>query len=350
MRDLMASDTSSASDAHAPEIAVWTDAPHAVLAAQVLDLMGGLIRPIAVGAADGSADGQLADRARTPDVPSFRDLRKLRIDRPSAFLLCTTALPPSPDDLRDLAHDGTTVLLLTPLSDDAKHLAQLAVPGVAERLVRTPRFDACPGLVAAAEPEHAFDDVPARVHLTSHGPPTHGTLFARAFDAWRIALRFVPLPETIDASLQRPTGKPGADRPAELRGRMSAHARAADGSAVTIQLSDQALVSHRRLRVNADHADLEATDGHYTLYVVDPRQADAEPRVETNASPETASLSLNTPFADLIAHQFRRLLDRPPLPNSPVADGHALACVQACQLSARTGQPERPDQLLLTGI
>ncbi len=347
---------------HTPEVAVWTDAPHAALAAQVLELMGGLVRPIAVGAADGSADGQLADWARTLDAPTFRDLRKLRIDRPCAFLLCTTALPPSPADLRELAKDGTTVLLLTPPADDAKTLDQLAAPALAARLVRTPRLDACPGLIAAAEPEHAFANRPARVHVTSHGPPNHGSLFSRAFDAWRIALRFVPLPETIDASLQRPPGKPLAQAPAELVGRLSAHARSADGSAVTLQLSDQALISQRRLRVTADHADLEATDARYTLHTADPRKPDAPPHVETNApAPGLAASPSNPtnpphpphdhpPFADLIAHHFRRLLDRPPLPSNPVADRHALACVQASQLSARTGQPERPDQLLLTGL
>ncbi|MEM8783668.1 MAG: hypothetical protein AAGE65_12550 [Planctomycetota bacterium] len=339
---------------HAPEIAVWTDAAHAALAGQVLDLMGGQVRPIAVGAADGSADGQLAQWARTLDAPSFRDLRKLRIDRPTAFLLCTTGLPPAATDLRELAKAGTTVLLLTPPADDARALADLAAPGVAERLVRTPRFDACPGLSAAAEPQHAFEGRPARVHLASHGPPTHGSLFARAFDAWRVALLFAPLPETIDASLQRPAGTPAAQHPAELVGRMSAHARSADGSAVTLQLSDRSLASQRRLRVNADHADLEATDAAYTLHTDDPSRPEDPAQIETNA-PDPAPtgpqpIADHPPFADLIAGHFRRLLDRPPLPTSPIADRHALACVQACQLSARTGQPERPDQLLLTGI
>ncbi|MEM1444722.1 MAG: hypothetical protein AAGF84_01580 [Planctomycetota bacterium] len=339
-------------DPHAPEIAVWTDAPHALLAAQVLDLMGGQVQPIAVGAADGSADGHLADWARTLDVPTFRDLRKLRIDRPAGFLLCTTALPPSPDDLHELARAGTCVLMLTPAADDAAHLDELATPGIAEKLVRTPRFDACPGLVAAADPEHTFEGVATRVHVTSHGPPTHGSLFARVFDAWRVALRFVPLPETVDASLQRPTGKPAADRPAELRGRMSAHARASDGSAVTLQISDQSLVSHRRLRVTADFADLDASDTHYSLHTADPKDPEAPPGVETSENSVLAGFPASTPppFADLIAHHFRRLLDRPPLPSNPVGDRHALACVQACQLSARTGQPERPDQLLLTGM
>ncbi|CAN0449822.1 unnamed protein product, partial [Ectocarpus fasciculatus] len=293
-------------DTHVPEVAVWTDAPHAALAAQVLDLMGSHVRPIAMGAADGSADGQLTDWARSFDAPAFRDLRKLRIDRPSAFLLCTTALPPSADDLRELANDGTTVLLLTPPADDAKLLDQLAAPGFASRLIRTPRFDACPGLTAAAEPEHAFADGAAQVHLTSHGTPTHGSLYARAFDAWRTALRFVPLPETIDASLQRPAGKPAAQRLAELTGRMSAHARSADGSTMTLQLSDQSLVTQRRLRVAADFADLEATDTTYALHTADPNEPEVPPIVET--SPPTPAD--HPPLADLIAGHFRRPPDR----------------------------------------
>ncbi|MEM9751863.1 MAG: hypothetical protein AAF916_00595 [Planctomycetota bacterium] len=338
---------------HAPEIAVWTDAAHAALAAEVLDLMGGYVRPIAVGAADGSGDGQLAEWERTLETPTYRDLRKLRIDRPAAFLLCLTDVSPTPTDLKELARAGTTVLLLAPQADGAQTLGELAAPGLADKLVRTPRFDACPGLIAAAEPEGAFEGRPARVHVTSHGLPAHGSLFARAFDAWRVALRFAPLPETVDATLQKPTGKPAAEHPGEMRGRMSLHARAADGSAVTMQLSDQSLVSHRRLRVSADHADLQATDTHYALHTADPQKPDAPPTVETSVDdaglPELPS-NPSPPFADLLAHHFRRVLDRPPLPSSPVADRHALACVQACQLSARTGQPERPDQLLLTGM
>lgn len=349
--------------ANPPEIAVWTDAEHARLAADVLDLLGGLVRPIAVGASDGSAGGQLADWAKTLDAKSFRDLRKLRIDRPAGFLLAACTEPPAAQDLRELAADGTTVLLLQPPADDDATLDALAAPEVARRLALTPRFEACPGWRAAADPPQAFlpkdpqtPNRPACVHMTSHGRPDQGSLFTRAFDAWRVVLKFAPLPETIDASVQRPGTRPAPQRPAELTGRLTAHARCADGSSITLQLSDRAQEPQRRLRVTADPAELEITDGHYQLATRDPEEGQHDPPAAQYAQREGSSPASpdagpdHSPFADLVAGHFRRLLDRPPLAVNPAADRNALACVRACQLSAKTGQPERPGQMLLANL
>ena len=76
------------------------------------------------------------------------------------------------------------------------------------------------------------------------------------------------------------------------------------------------------------------TDTTYALH-----RRGGEPEASTDPPPPGR-------FADLVAYQWRALMERPAAPTPPGVQAQALACVHAALLSARTGQPESPAKLL----
>ncbi len=328
------------------EVAIWVDASRAGVASAVLDLMGTAVRPIAVGGPNGGVD----ELAKTLGLSAHRDLRKLRVDAPAAFLFVATASAPPTAELKAAAAQDTVVLALEPPFSDAAALDALSTPDAAGRVILLPRFERCPGFLAAADPYAAIGR-PAQLHMSSRGRPGHGSIFARAFDAWRTALGFVELPETVDAAFVEPSGKAPPDAVTRWTGPVSVLARCADGGVVTLDLHDAAPDTQRRLHVAGPDGHLLVTDGRYRLIHTPPSPAsDGAPHDEDDIDASPADAPEHVSYLDLIADHWRRLLDRPPMPANPSLDRLALACVHAMLLSARTGQPERPDQLLRTGV
>lgn len=312
----------------AAEVTVWTSSDRADLAAQLLDVMGTAVRPIGLG---GPRSGELDSLGKRLDCPAGDDLRKLLIERPAAFLVVTSLKDAKLADLRAAAEAGTKVICLEPLAVELNELGKLDGPLLPSAITVAPAFLRGPGYLAAADPQEPLSQ-PRLVRFTSHGRPTHGSLVARLLDAWTTTLEFTALPETITASLTGPSS------PARLiTGQLAAHARVADGSSVLVEASDTAAFTRRELSVLSQDAQLQVTDAAYEL-----RQADGSVLDASEAVPlaEAAQPS----FVDLIAHQWRRLLERPAPPAAP--GRQALACVHACLLSARTGQPESPRTLL----
>lgn len=329
----------------APEVTVWTDAPRAALVASVLDVMGGDIRVIGVG---GPRVAEVDDLARRLDCPREDDPRKMIVDRPAAFLLLASMQGVGRDELLAAAAQESTLLALDPPAADLSELATLSPrpprngePPRALSVVLLPAFRHSPGFVRSADPHDLLSEQ-RLVAVESCGRLEASSLFARLYDAWHTVLHFTALPESIDASLAGPL----ADIPDDLRqlgGRLGAHARMPDGSSAVLQISDRASDERRYLHVLSQQAELRITDTGYDL-----RQADGG--VVDRGEPAPAGI----PFADLIASQWRRLLNQPDLaPPPPEApphrDAQALACCLACLLSARTGQPESPRKLLEMG-
>ncbi|MEM6392685.1 MAG: hypothetical protein AAF797_07930 [Planctomycetota bacterium] len=332
----------------APEAVLWADAPHVAVLAETLDLMGAAVRPLALA---GPPSTELDRLARRLDLPLLDDLRKLVIDHPAACLLLAHSqdLPAGP--LANAAQQDTALITLEPLAGDLATLDKTlqpqgpAKPPLAAHspLAFAPAFTESPGFVAAADPADALQD-PRLLQITSLGQPQHGSLFARLFDAFAAALTLVPPPETIHAYAVGPDASPAPppDHLRALNGSVSAHARLPGGAALQLLASNAAAHTHRQLTALAPNAHLQLTDTRYTLHQPNGTLLDQSP-------PESPNTPASMPYPDLLAYHWRRLLDRQHLaehtPNT-TRHRHALACCQACLLSARTGQPESPTRLL----
>lgn len=328
-----------AEQALAPEVTIWTDAIAAPTVSALLDVMGSAVRPISVG---GPRVTEVDRLARSLGTQRLDDLRKLLVDHPAAYLLLATMHNVTAEELTTALGQGTTVLALEPVAADLQELDALAprrgkpgVPAASGRIIHAPAFRQSPGFLSAAEPYDVLG-TPRLIGVQSLGAAGTGSLFARLFDAWHTVLGFAELPESIDASLVGPAGAP----PDELRavsGRIGAHARMTDGSAAVLQVADQGGQTRRSLDVLGETGQLAVSDAGYDL-----RHADGTPV-------DHAERRVTVSHADLIATQWRRLLDRP-TPSTPEAspdvDANALACCLACLLSARTAQPENPRKLL----
>ena len=319
-----------------PEATIWTDARHAPLAGELMNLMGSAIKPIGVG---GPPVKEVSGLAKSLDCQPQDDLRKLLVDRPAAYLLMTTLEGVTPDDLYSVTEQGTVVLTLEPIACDLQGLSAAkklgSGSGSAGRILTVPMFSQSPGFLGAADPYELLGDR-RTVRFTGEGRPEHGSLFARLMDAWLTVLSFALLPETIDASLVGPPSE-RPDDPRLLTGSLLAHARMPGENAALVEVTDTAGQTGRELRVQAHSASLRITDTAYTL------------RGPGGDLLDEAEESGPGSFVDMLAYQWRRLLDRP---NSASSASHtqqqadAMACCLACRLSIRTGQPESPGKLL----
>lgn len=309
---------------------VWTSPARAALAGQLLDVMGAAVRPLGVG---GPRSAELDTLGKQLDCPAGDDLRKLLIERPAAFLVVTSLRDATVADLRAAAEAGTRVICLEPLAAELDELSQVEAHAVASGVTVAPAFLQSPGYRSAADPHDPLGR-PRLIRFTSLGRPTHGSLLARLIDAWNAVLEFTALPETIHASL---TGPRVPVR--QITGQLAAHAQVADGGSVLLEMTDAATHTRRELSVVSAAAQLKVTDAGYELRQRDGRVLDAGG--DPDAQPT---------FVDLVADQWRRLMDRmypgPGPEGANSAGAQALACVHACLLSARTGQPERPGKLL----
>jgi hypothetical protein len=319
-----------------PEVTIWTGARHAPLSGELMNLMGSSLKPIGVGGPPGA---EVSHLAKELGCEPHDDLRKLLVDKPSAYLLMTSLEKVTPDDLYAVTDQGTTVLALDPIASDLQGLSASlklgTATGVAGRILLVPTFAQSPGFLGAADPNELLGDR-RTIRFTSDGRPEHGSLFARLFDAWLTVLSFTMMPETIDASLASNVNDPPDDLKS-LAGSLLAHARMPGANAALLEITDAAGQTGRVLRVRGDNASLRITDTAYTL-----RNTAGDMLDETTATGPDG-------FVDMLAAQWHRLLDQPA---NAISAGHAqpqadaMACCLACLLSIRTGQPESPSKLL----
>ncbi len=307
-----------------------------------MDLMGSGLKPIGVGGARVAEVNQLAKEL---GCDKQDDLRKLLVDHPASFLLLMTLEGATHDDLHAAVSQGTTVLTLEPLAADLQELSASMRLGVTPtgniqdttgRIVFVPAFGQSPGFLSAADPYELLGDR-RMVSLTSHGRPEHGSLHARLYDAWLTVLSFTELPETVDASLVSPLSQP-PEQLRSLSGSLAAHARMPGSNAAVLEITDNAGHTDRAVRVQGDQAVLSVSDTRYALTNPNGEVLD---QADQQAGPDG--------FADMLAAQWRKILDRPnltgPITHSQQA-ADAMACCLACLLSIRTGQPESPAKLL----
>lgn len=325
-----------------PEVTIWTDALHAPSAGQLMRLMGSALKPIGVG---GPPVSEVSRLGKELGCEVYDDLRKMSIDRPASYLLLATLERVLPEHLHALAEQDTLVLSLEPVASDLQGLSASDAlgakgaegVGAGVRIIQVPSFSQCPGYLSAADPGDLLGDR-RLVSMVSLGQADQGSLFARLFDAWQTVLGYTLLPEMVDASLIGPLEEAPATL-VELTGALAVHARLAGTQSVLLHVSDIAPDARRELTVQGDGATLRINDAGYTLH-----KPTGEVLDEADGS--------GTPgqFIDLLAHQWRRLLDSPTLPRpSTKRQTDAMACCLACLLSIRTGQPESPGKVLQMG-
>lgn len=315
----------------ASEVVVWTGPGRAPLVAQVLDVMGAAVEPLGVG---GPRVGAVADLAASLGCGYEDDLRKLIVEHPASFLLLAELSGASVDDLKAAAAQNTAILCLEPPAGDFDTLDQ--IDAIAGSIHLLPAFVQSPGSLAAANPAEALGERRV-VGFDSAG--RSATLFARLWDAWATALSYIETPQSIDAALTSGSAAGAVAEPpeqlAQLSGCLTAHGRVASGGSVVLELADAAGSDRRSLHVVSEATELRVEDGGYELHQAGGKLLDSTLTDEP------------TTWADLIAHQWRRRLDRPGAAagSNFRGRGDVLACCLATLLSTRTGEPESPADL-----
>jgi len=312
-------------------LAIWTNPSSASLAAGVAEALGKKASVVAIGSPSQSSLDALKSHT---DASHEDDLRKLVVEHEADALLLTAPREIGHEEISAALDKFAVVCCTEPPADthDAlDRLPQPASPQAAGQLLFAPQFTRGPGFLHAAEPDEALGN--SRTLRMTHLGTNERSLFARLFDAWLAVLRFTELPERIDASLVG-SALPSPQDLRAMAGLLAAHARTTDGS-ILIEASDNAAVPRKTLRVIGTDARLWVGSTGYQLYdntgqPLDSTQEQAKP-------PSTA---------DLIADQLLRAIHGDNTTAPPhIAWRQALACCQACLLSAHTGQPEDPQKL-----
>ncbi len=312
----------------APEFVIWADAARVPLVRTVLDLMGAAVQPLGVGSPRPQTAAAM-ELARDLDCVFEDDLRKLLVEKPSAYLLLASAAGLGAEELRLAQEHDTIVLAVEPIS--ASLDAPLG-PGVR----RLPDFRQGVGWRSAAEPT----DVLGALRAASYWSLGAGevSLFARLAEAWTLLLSFVPhpgVPSTITAALTGSAAS-GIESLRGVGGSLSLQTILGDHCAATMLVSDRAGSAERRLTLVGEGGRLRVDDLSYTLY-------DASGRIVDQCSPQGVA-----DFADLVAQDWRRLIDQGNRleERGEPQESAVLACCLTTLLAARTRQPESPAAVL----
>ncbi|GAB4544428.1 MAG: hypothetical protein Tsb0013_01530 [Phycisphaerales bacterium] len=243
------------------------------------------------------------------DVVLFADPSPL--DDPGVAKLCqrsglmTLSLGPSPDGV----HTWTRT--------EADEARVRVVPLLVDSLVHA-------SAVEALEPLGAVTGASVRMSA----PPALGGVPARLYDAMRLVHRHLGVPEQVHASCPRVKGE-GEARIRELAGSLHAHLRS-PGWGATIALHDAVNTLARDVVFECGSGVLRLTDEGFVV-------------IDTAATVVDKGEGSGT---DPLIEQLARATDpRLPAP-APYERGEVLAMCEAAALSVRTGQPERPHDLL----
>jgi len=340
------------------EVMIWTNAERGPLVQAVVDRMGAAVVIVGVGGPDAPERERLASRW---GCASGDDFRKLLIDRPGRYVLIAMCDGLQEGDFAAAVAQGAVVLTLEPVSSAldewiaSRHRTRSLVGATATvedpnpgrsskgkgfelgRVVQLPSLARSPGWLSAADPAEAVGAA-RLIAISSFGQRKQWSLYAHLFDAWKVVLGWASLPVTVDASW---TG-PGDRVPEDVRqvtGHLSAHARLRNGCGATVSVSDLAGCHHRRLEVVGDGGHLTLEDRAYRLW--DTQGDELDRLADRSAIP--------VGFDELIAGQWLGLMRGgvgAAETGRIVHDSDVVACCLASLLSARTGEPERPQRLL----
>ncbi len=233
------------------------------------------------------------------------------------------------------------------------------VPAAVPRFVGLPRR--LRAFRDATEPLAQFGSI-RFAFAESLGRPEEGSLAARMLAACHTVVSLMGEPEVVDAAYVSTLGGgriAPADTLVSLHGDLTAMLRFSDGRAAAIAASSQGarwgfgatmLGQEGRIRVHHMGFAWRAPDGSLRDELRLGEHVDAPGRVApaheeglfgTLRQPPTPT-SAHQPAIDALSESLSRILD-PGIPDEGPIELESVLCVmQAAMLSARTGQPERP--------
>ncbi|QDU33629.1 hypothetical protein KS4_16830 [Poriferisphaera corsica] len=333
----------------AKRVIVWADSRQIAWCRDVVACLGDAIKVVGIG---GERNNDVVGFADELGCEFTDDLRQLLIEQHADYLLNAIGKPMDLDDLATACQQGVAVLSPEPFAatlqeyNAVEELIKKAAQNA--RLIRVPAFVRSEGYLSAANPQEVLG-VQRIVRVANIGRVGTLSLFARLYDAWFTALRFVEMPGSVDASLVGALG----DVPEQLNhltGTLSCHARLFDNGAALIQVSDRAGQSCRSLHVLGDDAELTVGENGYDLRHT-ANDGDENP---AGGVIDHVDDSGNVTFIQQVAAQWQGLMDEVAISNDEtkheIPNGReVLACCLATLLSARTGQPESPKRALEMG-
>lgn len=328
-----------------PEATAWVEPARAQQAGRVLAALSRRLRPIAIGGPRAKETDQLASELGCPLVD---DLRKLLVDHPARYLLIDHRPALAAEDIAAALTAGTTILTTEPLAAEldelaaiATHLAGRGAAGQVGRMHPLPLLTQAEGWRRAADPAQHLTH-PLSMTASAMGSAHERSVFARLMDLWSTALRVVPLPETVTASL---AAAHAPDNLRQLTGHMAVHARcpgAATSAGLALAVGDGVGREVCEARFVAAEAMFEVDCAGYRLTAPDGRVID-----------QHEGGRREQPCWRAIADAWDQMLDQPAPLGPPWPDNaqrEALACCLACLLSVRTGESESPGRLMSLGV
>jgi hypothetical protein len=306
---------------------VWIDQPHRDLAIEVVRRSG--MKALVVGSADPVASGELAATLASEREDDLR----VAVQRPDldAVLLATT--DDSIADLRILRQSGLRILSIEPrpgsmaeLMDDHEDADAASFAPLLRRSV---------GFRAATDVLPNFGE-PRCVSIFFRCGKDQGSLFARLFDAMDIVQAICGQPEQIDAALASPVpGLPGVPEIVRgLRGSLTMNMRFPQNRCACVAASDQAGSWFRGVTVLGEGGCLRIHDDGFEWVDADGSKVDSF----LGRQPMD--------YADLVADQLVRLVERRDLSDPPIDSGRLLALCESARVSCLTGQSETPRKML----
>lgn len=305
------------------ELLVWCDAARVGLVADVVSRLP-RIKPVALG---GPTRAPLGELAAQFGLASLDDLRKTLIEKPTPWVLLAVGEGVGAAEQKILLQNKSKVLCLEPV-------VPVEPPGSPTfESWLAPALTSCPAWLSAAEPLQMLEPI-RTLQWTATCPRGVATLYARLFEAMQAMTHWLGVPQTVDASLAAgPVDLPEA--PQSLAGDLTAHVRFNAQASAVLHLSDRLHTWDRRIRIYGDKCHLLLNDTAYKLNDAHGHPMDVLKGPTRPADP-----------ADLIARQWKRILQGAAV-ESPTADPRVVhACCQAVLLSCRTRQAESPATLM----
>lgn len=321
------------------EVAIWTGKQRAGFVGRLLSRMGAAVSVSAAGGPPDDRPDALMDEL---NVERTDDFRKMIVDCPATFVVLGSRMDVEMEDLVQAVTAGMTVLCLDlPFHsfDELRIIHNVKSLGEGGGLRLLPAFLGGAGWRRATDPRDAVGKVQS-FSADICMDETTNSLALKLFDAWKTALRFVDLPESIDASIIG-LMKDVPDSFTKITGMTQAHARIGPGCSAMINVRQWPGASRASIEVVGETGTLGVTREGYTLHGPDGQEMDA---AGDDATPVN-----DAAFA---GDQWQRFIDSGPEADAldairgTATDAAALACCLTCHLSARTTQAENPRNIM----
>ncbi len=307
---------------------VWLDKAHRDLVIDVVKTSGA--RVSAIGSADPVISKDFCERFNAERIADFRVAA--RREGNGAVLLAISA-DSLPAETGLLLTADVQAISIEPFPDSLASASAVSDEGNTVQLA--PLMRRTPGYRSAAEVISTFGE-PRCVNVFFRCGKGQGSMFARLYDAMDIIRSLCGEPEQIDAALAGPVpGLPGVPESLRgLHGSITVNMRFSQNRCACIAVSDQAGAWFRGVTVLGERGCLRIHDDGFEWIDEDGARVDSS----------LASQPLT--YADLVADQLVRLLQRRDPGELPLEHGRLLALCETARLSCRTGQSETPRKML----